>query len=454
MSLGVVILAAGQGSRMKSSLPKVLHALAGKPMLAHVVATAKALHPQKIVVVYGHGGEQVREQLADAELDWALQADQLGTGHAVQQAMAQLSTVDQVLVLYGDVPLIQPATLTRLLRVTEGSAFGMLTVTLDEPAGYGRVVRDTQDKILRIVEHRDASPDELAIHEVNVGIMLIKRAQLQQWLSQLQCNNAQGEYYLTDIIASAVSEGVAIATTQPEDMLEVMGVNDRLQLALLERHYQQRQAEQLMRAGVTLLDPARLDIRGTVIAAQDVVIDANVILEGEVTLGEGVRIGAHSIIRHSSIGAGSLIKEHSHIDGAQIGAHCQIGPFARIRPGTALAQECHVGNFVELKNAQVDAASKINHLSYVGDASVGTKVNIGAGTITCNYDGANKHRTVIGNNVFIGSDTQLVAPVTVEDGATIGAGSTITATAPAEALTLSRTKQRTVTGWKRPVKER
>ncbi len=454
MTLGVVILAAGQGSRMQSALPKVLHPLAGTPMLAHVIDTAAQLGPQQIVVVYGHGGEHVREQMATAKVSWALQAKQLGTGHAVAQAMPALDGVDQVLVLYGDVPLIQTETLARLRAATEQAALGMLTVNLANPTGYGRILRDTNGSMQRIIEHKDANAAELAVQEVNVGIMLVQRAALADWLAQLDSNNAQDEFYLTDIVAMAVAAGVDIASVQPTDALEVMGVNDRIQLATLERHYQKCQAAQFMRAGVTIMDPARIDIRGSVKAGRDVVLDINVLLEGEVELEEGVQIGANSVIRNSSIAAGTVVREHCVIDGAQIGTACQIGPFARIRPGTVLAQDCHVGNFVELKNTQVEKASKINHLSYVGDASVGSQVNIGAGTITCNYDGANKHRTVIGNNVFIGSDTQLVAPVTVEDGATIGAGSTITATAPAKALTLSRTKQRTVTGWKRPVKER
>lgn len=453
LNLGIVILAAGQGSRMKSATPKVLHAIAGKPMLQHVIDTAHAINAIKTVVVYGHGGQLVREKLASADVEWAHQQQQLGTGHAVAQALPLLNGVDRVLILYGDVPLIRQETLSRLLDAGKNTALGLLTVELADPTGYGRIVRDEEGALLRIVEHKDASHQERAIHEVNVGIMDVDAQKLADWVGRLDSDNAQAEFYLTDIIGMAVHEGITVASAQPADLYEVIGINDRLQLAELERNYQLIRAEELMRNGVTLADPTRLDIRGNATVTQDVMLDINVILEGEVVLAEGVSIGANCILRNCSIGAGTRIKENSVIEDAVIGEQCQIGPFARIRPGTVLANDCHIGNFVELKNAQVDHGSKINHLSYVGDCSVGSDVNIGAGTITCNYDGANKHRTVIGDRVFVGSDTQLIAPVTVESGATIGAGSTITSDAPADQLTLSRAEQRSIKGWKRPVKE-
>jgi bifunctional UDP-N-acetylglucosamine pyrophosphorylase/glucosamine-1-phosphate N-acetyltransferase len=454
MKLGVVILAAGQGSRMKSAMPKVLHPIAGKPMLAHVIDTAQKLEPANILVVYGHGGELVREKISSANVEWVLQDDQLGTGHAVAQAMPQLQSVDRILVLYGDVPLIRHETLARLIECSADTRLGMLTVELDNPAGYGRIVRDEEGAVSHIVEQKDATAAELSIHEVNVGIMLIERERLASWIEKLDDNNAQGEFYLTDIIGMAVNDGVVISTTRPDDLFEVTGVNDRIQLAGLEREFQRARAQQLMRNGVTVIDPARIDIRGNATVSQDVTLDINVILEGDVELGEGVRVGANCVLRNCKIAAGTMVKEMCVIEDAIIGEACQLGPYARIRPGTELAPECHIGNFVEIKNAQVAKGSKINHLSYVGDATVGESVNVGAGTITCNYDGANKHRTVIGDRVFIGSDTQLVAPVTVESGATIGAGSTITSDVAENALALSRTKQRSVMNWKRPQKDK
>ncbi|OOZ39268.1 bifunctional UDP-N-acetylglucosamine diphosphorylase/glucosamine-1-phosphate N-acetyltransferase GlmU [Solemya elarraichensis gill symbiont] len=454
MKLGVVILAAGQGNRMKSALPKVLHPIAGKPMLSQVIDTAHKLEPDNTTVVYGHGGELVREKITSANLEWVLQDKQLGTGHAVAQAMPHLQSVDKILVLYGDVPLIRHETLVRLIESSADSSLGMLTVELDNPAGYGRIVRDEEGAVSHIVEQKDASPAELAIHEVNVGIMLINRERLTTWIERLDDNNAQGEFYLTDIIGMAVKEGVVISTARPDDMFEVSGVNDRVQLAELERELQRARVQQLMRDGVTVIDPARIDIRGNANVSQDVTLDVNVILDGDVELGEGVRVGANSILRNCKIAAGTVVKEMCVIEDAIIGESCQVGPYARIRPGTELAPECHIGNFVEIKNAQVARGSKINHLSYVGDATVGEAVNIGAGTITCNYDGAYKHRTVIGDRVFVGSDTQLVAPVTVESGATIAAGSTITADVEENALALSRTKQRSVMNWKRPQKDK
>ena len=451
MKLGVVILAAGQGTRMRSSLPKVLHRIAGRPLVAHVIDTAKELGADRVAVVYGHGGAQVQKAINDPQLAWAEQTEQLGTGHAVEQAMPAMTDMDRVLVLYGDVPLITQATLNSLIQQSRDSALALLTVTLDDPGGYGRIVR-VEGHVTRIVEQKDASEIEQRIREINTGILIADRARLAGWLGRLESNNAQGEFYLTDIVAMAVDEGTEVKTTHPADTYEVEGVNDRVQLAVLERRYQQGQAETLMRQGVTLRDPARFDLRGRLHSGQDVELDVNVLIEGEVTLGDNVRVGANTVIRNSRIADGVWIKENCVIEDAVIGADAIIGPFARLRPATVLAERVHVGNFVEIKKSDVAAGSKINHLSYIGDATIGRTVNIGAGTITCNYDGVNKFRTVIGDNAFIGSDTQLVAPVEVGAGATIGAGSTITQDAPAETLTLSRAKQITLKSWKRPEK--
>lgn len=453
MKLGVVILAAGQGTRMRSTLPKVLHKLAGKPLLGHVLSVAKTLEPQTIVVVYGHGGDQVLASFPATSIQWVQQSQQLGTGHAVQQALPSLQAVDKVLILYGDVPLITSATLQRLGSIAATTDLSIITTTLENPTGYGRIVRDAKGSIVRIVEQKDATVAELALTEVNTGIMLATRQHLHSWLSRISNNNAQGEFYLTDIIALAVADGVAISNMQPQAIEEIMGVNDRIQLANLERYWQQQQAKILMQAGVTLADPARFDVRGSVKTGIDVNIDINVIIEGEVVLEDGVSIGPHCLLRNCRIGAGSQIYAHSIIDSAIIGTSTKIGPFARLRPGTELATGVHVGNFVELKNTQLGHGSKANHLTYLGDCSVGSQVNVGAGTITCNYDGANKHHTNIGDEAFIGSNTALVAPVTVGAGATIGAGSVITKEAPAQQLTLSRAIQRTLTGWRRPVKK-
>jgi bifunctional UDP-N-acetylglucosamine pyrophosphorylase / glucosamine-1-phosphate N-acetyltransferase len=453
MALGVVILAAGQGTRMKSAMPKVLHQIAGKPMLAHVIETAQQLQPAEIVVVYGHGGDQVKRQLHSYDVKWALQEQQLGTGHAVMQGLALLRGADRVLVLYGDVPLIRLDTLQRLLKASIETSIGMLTVRVAEPFGYGRIVRDEFDRIVRIVEHKDASADELTIDEVNAGIMTMDASELVVWLDNLNNDNVQNEYYLTDVIDMAVNDGHVVASVQPHSPDEVEGVNDRVQLARMERCMQQRLASELMLQGATLMDPLRVDIRGSVRAAEDVTIDANVILHGDVEIGRGTAIGANTHVINSTLGENVVILQNCVIEDAVIGNGCKIGPFARIRPGTVLSEDCHIGNFVELKNTQVDRRSKINHLSYVGDTTVGRDVNVGAGVITCNYDGANKHRTVIGDDVFLGSDTQLVAPVTVASGATIGAGSTITRDAPADQLTLSRCKQVSKPGWQRPRKE-
>ena len=450
MALSIIILAAGQGTRMVSAMPKVLHGIAGKPLLEHVVETASQLPDAQITVVYGHGGNQVPEQLAHLAVNWVEQAEQLGTGHAVMQAMPAVPSEDKVLVLYGDVPLIQAGTLQQLLN-EDGVA--LLTVELEDASGYGRIVRDEHGHISRIVEHKDANEQQKQINEVNTGILACSAGQMATWLKRLDNNNSQGEYYLTDLIEMAVADGVSVQSVAANSEAEVMGVNDRVQLAILERVYQQRQVQALMRAGVTVMDPARLDIRGTVTTGQDVVLDINVILEGQVELGEGVQIGANTSIRNCKIGDGVIIKQHCVLEDAEIGNNATIGPFARIRPEARLAEGVHIGNFVEIKKSTVGKGSKINHLSYIGDSEIGQNVNIGAGTITCNYDGAHKHKTIIGDNAFIGSDTQLVAPVTIGRGATIGAGSTITSDTPDDQLSLSRSKQISLKGWQRPVKK-
>ena len=448
--MNVVILAAGHGKRMHSDRPKVLHGLAGRPLLAHVIDTAKSLSPDCIVVVYGHGGETVREAIADDGLEWVKQEPQLGTGHAVQQALPKLAGNAATLVLYGDVPLIRRDTLERL---GEEAARGLalLTVELDDPTGYGRIVR-SRGRIARIVEERDASEKERAIREVNTGIMVAPTAKLRSWLGRLKNDNAQKEYYLTDIVRLAVDEEVPVAGVAAESAWEVLGVNSRAQLAELERMHQGNLAHALMERGVTLADPARCDIRGTLACGRDVAIDVNCIFEGTVELGDRVSVGAHCVLKNVKVAAGTRIEPFCHIEEAEIGSNCRLGPYARIRPGTVLAEEVHVGNFVEVKASRVGAGSKANHLAYVGDAEVGRNVNIGAGTITCNYDGASKHRTVIEDDVFIGSDTQLVAPVRVGRGATLGAGTTLTKDAPAGELTISRVRQSTIPGWKRPTK--
>jgi len=453
MKLGVVILAAGQGTRMRSALPKVLHPLAGRPMLGHVLDTAHALHSERMCVVYGYGGEQVREAMSGYQCDWVLQAEQLGTGHAVMQARESMAGMDRVLVLYGDVPLIGVGTLRRVIADASQTALGVLTVILDDPTGYGRIVRDGDGRVLRIVEQKDASEAELEIDEINTGFMLADRARLYDWLSRTGNRNAQGEYYLTDIIGQAVAEGISVATTQPDEIAEVSGINDRIQLAALERHFQRRYAQQLMRDGVTICDPSRIDIRGTLSAGRDVTIDPNCIFEGDVHLDDGVSIGPNCLIRDSRIGPGTSVFANSVIEGARIGARARIGPFARLRPQATLSDEVHVGNFVEIKKSEIGIGSKVNHLSYVGDARVGRSVNVGAGTITCNYDGANKHLTEIGDDAFIGSNTALVAPVSVGEGATIGAGSVIGRPAPAGKLTVTRARQTTIEHWVRPTKK-
>lgn len=455
--MNVVILAAGMGKRMQSALPKVLHPLAGKPLLRHVIDTAQCLSPKKLCVIYGHGGAAVPEMVAalaqetGGTIDTALQQPQLGTGHAVMQAVPQLDDAEPTLVLYGDVPLTTADTLRRLVEAAGSDKLGILTVEQANPFGLGRIVRE-DGRIVRIVEEKDASQAERAIREINSGIMAIPTRHLKKWLAALSNNNAQGEYYLTDIVAQAVADGVPVVSSQPSAEWEVAGVNSKVQLAELERRHQLNIAHALLEKGVTLMDPARIDVRGELVCGRDVVIDVGCVFEGRVELADGVRIGANSVLVDATVGAGANIKPFCHIEDATIGAAAQIGPYARLRPGTRLGEDVHIGNFVEVKNSTVAAHSKANHLAYVGDATVGSRVNIGAGTITCNYDGANKFRTVIEDDVFIGSDSQLVAPVTIGAGATLGAGTTLTKDAPAGKLTISRAKQMTIEGWKRPVK--
>jgi bifunctional UDP-N-acetylglucosamine pyrophosphorylase/glucosamine-1-phosphate N-acetyltransferase len=450
--VNVVILAAGQGKRMHSDTPKVLHRLAGKALLAHVIDTARSLAPKVVCIVYGHGGEAVREGLADAgELVWVKQEPQLGTGHAVMQALPHLHASEPTLVLYGDVPLTRADTLQRLMAAA-GSGLGVLTVMLEDPTGYGRIVRE-QGRLARIVEQKDANAAELALREVNTGIMVAPTDKLKTWLSQLNNDNAQKEYYLTDIVALAVSHKVPVEAAQPQAAWETLGVNSRAQLAELERVHQRNLATVLLEQGVALADPARLDVRGTLECGRDVSIDVNCVFEGHVTLGDRVVIGANCVLKNVRVAAGTRIEPFCHVDEADIGPDCRIGPYARIRPGTSLAEDVHLGNFVEVKNSQFGGHSKANHLAYVGDTTVGRDVNIGAGTISCNYDGANKHRTIIEDGAFIGSDTQLVAPVRVGKGATLGAGTTLTRDAPPGQLTLSRAQQVSIANWSRPVKK-
>ena len=451
--LEILILAAGKGTRMRSDLPKVLHKLAGKPLLGHVVDTAHALGAVQTCVVYGFGGEAVPQAMADDKLTFVLQAEQHGTGHAVKQALPQLADDSVTLVLYGDVPLTHTATLQPLVAAAQGGKLGLLTVTLAHPDGYGRIVREN-GAVTRIVEHKDASAAERAIQEVNTGILAVATRHLRQWIDTLKNDNAQSEYYLTDIIALAVRDGVTVETHQPAFEWEVLGVNSKAQLAELERVHQNEIARALLNDGVTLFDPARLDVRGSLACGRDVVIDVNCVFEGRVELGDDVQVGANCVLRNVTVAAGTRIDAFTLIDDARIGEANRLGPFSRIRPGTTLARDVHVGNFVEIKNSQIDDGSKVNHLSYIGDTTMGKKVNIGAGTITCNYDGAYKHRTVIEDEVFVGSDTQLVAPVTVGKGASLGAGTTLTRDAPAGELTLSRARQTTISGWVRPVKQK
>ena len=451
--LNIVILAAGMGKRMRSNIPKVLHTLAGRPMLSHVIASARALQPTRIVVVTGHGAQQVQAACAgQTDLCFALQEPQLGTGHAVQQAIPQLAAGGTTLILYGDVPLVSSDTLRALVEAAQ-DGLSVLTVHLQQPTGYGRIVRDVLGHVERIVEEKDATDAEREINEVNTGIMAAPTESLRGWLGRLGNDNAQGEYYLTDIIAMAVEDGMRVATAQPSAEWETLGVNSRLQQAELERIYQRQQADRLLEAGVTLADPSRIDIRGGLLCGQDVFIDVGCVFEGEVELADGVRIGPHCVLRNAQVGPGSVIEAFSHLEQAEVGASAHVGPYARLRPGSRIGDDGRIGNFVEVKNSSLGTGSKANHLAYIGDAVVGERVNIGAGTITCNYDGANKHRTIIEDDAFIGSDTQLVAPVKVGKGATLGAGTTLTRDAPAGQLTVSRATQRSIEGWTRPVKK-
>jgi bifunctional UDP-N-acetylglucosamine pyrophosphorylase/glucosamine-1-phosphate N-acetyltransferase len=455
--LSVVVLAAGQGTRMQSDLPKVLHTIGGEPLLVHVIKAAMALSASQISIVYGHGGGQVQEALSQYSLQgnihWVEQSQQLGTGHAVEQALPGIPDDHLVLLLYGDVPLISVETLQKLIAATANDALALLTAELENPTGYGRIVRDTAGNVLSIVEQKDAAPDQLAIKEINTGMLAVKADKLRKWISRLDNNNAQGEFYLTDIVGLAVEDNIKISTANPNEICEIEGVNNKRQLAGLERAFQQRQANQLMEAGLTLRDPARFDLRGELIIGRDVEIDVNVVVEGRVELGDKVSIGPNTVLKNVAIGSGTRVHANCVIENSVMGSRCEIGPFARVRPDTRLADGVKIGNFVEIKKSEIAAGSKISHLSYVGDTTMGANVNVGAGTITCNYDGANKHQTIIGDNVFIGSDTQLIAPVTIEEGATIGAGSTITRDAPGETLTLSRSKQVSKQGWRRPVKK-
>jgi bifunctional UDP-N-acetylglucosamine pyrophosphorylase/glucosamine-1-phosphate N-acetyltransferase len=447
MALEIIVLAAGLGKRMRSDLPKVLHRVAGRPLLAHVLDAAQALSPRKVAVVHGHGAEQVRAAFADAPIEWVLQREQLGTGHAVQQALPVLGADADVLILYGDVPLVQPATLRRLCDAA-GDGLALLTAELADPSGYGRVVRDDAGRVTRVVEQKDASPAELAIHEVNAGFMALACRRLAAWLQRLDNRNAQKEYYLTDLIGMAVDERVPVSAVKVGDAWEVAGVNSKEELAALERVAQRRQAQRLMAAGVTLADPARIDVRGSLECGRDVAIDVNCVFEGRVVLGDGVRVGPSCLIRNCSVKANTDILAFSHLEDSEIGARCRVGPYSRLRPGVSLGDEVHIGNFVEVKASRLGARSKANHLSYIGDTEVGARVNVGAGTITCNYDGSAKHRTVIEDDCFIGSDTTLVAPVRIARGSYIGAGSTINKDTPPDQLTLARAKQVSLPAWK------
>ncbi|WP_279046584.1 bifunctional UDP-N-acetylglucosamine diphosphorylase/glucosamine-1-phosphate N-acetyltransferase GlmU [Cedecea davisae] len=452
-AMSVVILAAGKGTRMYSDLPKVLHTLAGKPMVQHVIDAANKLGAQRVNLVYGHGGELLKQTLSDDSLNWVLQAEQLGTGHAMQMAAPFFADDEDILMLYGDVPLISIDTLRHLREAKPQGGIGLLTVKLDDPTGYGRIAREN-GQVVGIVEHKDASEEQRKINEINTGILVANGADLKRWLGKLDNNNAQGEFYITDIIALAHGEGREIAAVHPDRLSEVEGVNNRLQLSRLERVFQTEQADKLLLAGVMLRDPARFDLRGELVHGRDVEIDNNVIVEGKVTLGNRVKIGTGCVIKNAVIGDDCEISPYTVIEDATLEAACTIGPFARLRPGAELAEGAHVGNFVEMKKARLGKGSKAGHLSYLGDAEIGDNVNIGAGTITCNYDGANKHKTIIGDDVFVGSDTQLVAPVTVARGVTIGAGTTVTRDVAENELVISRVKQTHIQGWQRPVKKK
>lgn len=450
--LQVIILAAGKGTRMYSSKPKVLHQLAGKPLVQHVIDSAKELQADSISLVYGHGADLVKTTLSEDQLIWCEQEEQLGTGHAVQQAIEHVDDAADVLILYGDVPLLGVATLKKLLQAKKGAAIALLTACLENPHGYGRIVRNSAQQVEKIVEEKDADDNIRGINEINSGVMVVNGDKLKQWLGKVGNDNAQGEYYLTDLIELAVQEGECVNSYIVADNKEIEGINNKIQLAELEREYQKRQARALMTQGVTLKDPARFDLRGTVEVGQDVSIDINVILEGQCRIGNNVTIGANTVIKDCTISDNAVILENCVIEQSTIGAACTIGPFARLRPDTELEEKAKVGNFVEIKKAHIARGSKVNHLSYIGDTEMGENVNVGAGTITCNYDGANKHLTRIGDNAFIGSNTALVAPIEIGQGATIGAGSTLGKNAEAEKLTFTRAAQKTIDGWKRPIK--
>ena len=451
-TLSVVILAAGKGTRMYSDLPKVLHPIAGKPMVKHVIDTAKQLGAHNIHLVYGHGGDLMQQRLANEPVNWVLQTEQLGTGHAMQQAAPFFADDENILMLYGDAPLITKATLEKLIAAKPDKGIALLTVVLDNPTGYGRILRENGN-VVGIVEQKDANAEQLKIQEVNTGVMVSDGASFKKWLTQLDNNNAQGEYYMTDVIALANRDGCQVAAVQAADLMEVEGANNRLQLVALEQYFQQKQARELLLAGVMLLDPNSFKLRGELTHGKDVEIDMNVILKGKVRLGNRVKIGAGCVITNCDIGDDVEIKPYSVLEDATVGANAAIGPFSRLRPGAELAENTHVGNFVEIKKAQIGKGSKVNHLTYVGDAEIGKDCNIGAGVITCNYDGANKFKTIIGDNVFIGSDSQLVAPVTIESGATIGAGSTIRDDVRHDELVTTRVPQKHIQGWERPKKK-
>ncbi|NVK88235.1 MAG: bifunctional UDP-N-acetylglucosamine diphosphorylase/glucosamine-1-phosphate N-acetyltransferase GlmU [Gammaproteobacteria bacterium] len=454
MGLSVVILAAGQGTRMRSSMPKVLHPIAGKPMLQHVIDTCKSLRADNIFVVYGHGGDQVQQAINDDSIQWVKQEQQLGTGHAVAQVKPFLNDQDKVLILYGDVPLIHHDTLFELLEIQPAGGISLLTNILDDPTGYGRIVRDDDNRVIGIVEQKDANSHQLLINEVNTGILAASSAELKGWLGQLSSDNAQGEFYLTDVIGFAANDQREIVTASPNNSNEVEGVNNRQQLAALERAYQLQCAQVLLEGGVTLLDPYRFDLRGKVTIDPDVTLDVNVIIEGTVVIESGAYIGANCVLKDCHIGKNTLVKPNSVIEQAVVGSDCTIGPFARLRPDTVLHNDAHIGNFVEVKKSTIGSGSKVNHLAYIGDSEIGQRVNVGAGTITCNYDGANKHKTIIKDGAFIGSDSQLVAPVTIGFNATIGAGSTIAKDVSDDVLCITRIKQKEIPGWQRPVKSK
>jgi bifunctional UDP-N-acetylglucosamine pyrophosphorylase / glucosamine-1-phosphate N-acetyltransferase len=452
MPLEIIVLAAGQGKRMRSQLPKILHPLAGRPLLGHVLASARALGPRKMVVVHGHGAEQVRAAFPGSDVEWALQAEQLGTGHAVQQAMPHISQDADVLILYGDVPLVRPDTLKRLAEAGH-QGLAVLTADLPDATGYGRIVRDSSGNLARIVEHKDASREELKIREINAGFMAMSARRLSGWLGKLTNRNVQKEYYLTDVVTLAVGEGLPVRAVKVDAAWEVAGVNSKRELAELERHYREKQAARLLDGGVTLADPARIDVRGELTCGSDVTIDVNCVFEGRISLADGVRIGPNCVLRNVSVGANSEVLAFSHLEDSEVGARCRLGPYARLRPGSHLAEDVHVGNFVEVKASRIGKGSKANHLTYIGDSDIGSGVNVGAGTITCNYDGAAKHRTIIEDDCFIGSDATLVAPVRIARGSYIGAGSTINKDTPAGQLTVARARQVSIPSWKPPKKK-